>query len=157
MNKRIVLIILTACLLLQTADMMPFIKEKHKLFSVKDYEYTGILDDNAALEETAGRYDHIVMDIEDGAVDQYLSYYAYLHDMTTNDFYYARPIGNKVQNTLEALRYDMENGIYDDSLLYVLGKDKLALYRGLDLHFYEINGRYLASHIPVEGLQEVAQ
>ena len=81
-------------------------------------------------------------------------YHAYHHDMTTNDFYYARPIGNKVQNTLEALRYDMENGIYDDSLLYVLGKDKLALYRGLDLHFYEIKGRYIASHEPIEGMQE---
>ena len=157
MNKRIVLIILTACLLLQTADMMPFIKEKHKLFSVKDYEYTGILDDNAALEETAGRYDHIVMDIKDGEVDQYLSYYAYLHGMTTNDFYYARPIESKVQNTLEALRSDMEKGKYDDRLLYFLGEDKLPLYKNYDLHFYEINGRYLASHIPVEGLQEVAQ
>ena len=75
--------------------------------------------------------------------------------MTTNDFYYARPIGSKVQNTLEALRHDMENGQYDDSLLYVLGEDKLALYRSFDLHFYEIKGRYVASHEPIEGMVEV--
>ena len=154
MKERTLVILLSVCLFLQLADMLPYLLERHIRFARGDYEYTGIFDGNEALDDVIGRYDHIVMDIEDGAVDQYLSYYAYLHDMTTNDFYYARPIGNKVQNTLEALRYDMENGIYDDSLLYVLGKDKLALYRGLDLHFYEIKGRYIASHEPIEGMQE---
>lgn len=155
-KKRTALIILTVCILFQIADMIPFMREKHQLFSVKDYEYTGILDDNAPLDEVTGRYDHIVMDIKDGEVDQYLSYYAYLHGMTTNDFYYARPIESKVQNTLESLRNDMENGKYDDSLLFLLGEDKLPLYEKYDLHFYEIKGRYLASHIPLEGLQEIS-
>ncbi len=154
MKERTLVFLLSVCLFLQLADMLPYLVLRHIRFARGDYEYTGIFDGNDALDDVIGRYDHIVMDIEDGAVDQYLSYYAYLHDMTTNDFYYARPIGNKVQNTLEALRYDMENGIYDDSLLYVLGKDKLALYRGLDLHFYEIKGRYIASHEPIEGMQE---
>ena len=156
-KKRVMPVLLAVCLILQLADMAPFLAEKHVRFAKADYNYTGILDDNPAIDGAIGRYDHIVMDIEDGAVDQYLSYYAYLRDMTTNDFYYARPIESKVQNTLEALRDDMKRGKYDDSLLYVLGKDKIPLYSGYELHFYEIEGRYLASHEPIEGLEETEE
>ncbi len=152
-GEKKIIILLVVCLVLQTGDMIPFIVEKHKVFAVGDYEYKGILDGNQAIDNAIDRYDHIVMDIQDGAVDQYLSYYAYLHGMTTNDFYYARPIDSKVQNTLESLRNDMSKGRYDDSLLYVIGKDKLPLYEKYDLHFYEIAGRYLASHRPIEGLR----
>lgn len=147
-------ILLAACMVLQTADMIPFLAEKHGKFAVRDYEYNGILDGNTAVDNAIGRYEHIVMDIQDGEVDQYLSYYAYLHGMTTNDFYYARPIESKVQDTLEALRDDMKKGKYDDTLLYVIGKDKLPLYKDYDLHFYEIKGRYLASHAAIDGLAE---
>ena len=147
-------LLLTLCLVIQIVDMTPYLAEKHGLFAKGDYEYTGILDGNKAIDDVIGRYDHIVMDIKDGEVDQYLTYYAYLHGMTTNDFYYARPIENKVQNTLEALRDDMTKGRYDDTLLYVLGKDQLPLYKDFDLHFYEIEGRYLASHEAIDGLKE---
>ena len=58
-----------------------------------------------------------------------------------------------MQNTLEALRNDMAGGRYDDSLLYVIGKEQLPLYRDFDLNFYEIEGRFLASHEPIEGLE----
>ncbi len=155
MKERSFMVLLSFCLILQVLDMAPFLVEKHNLFWVKDYEYTGILDGNTALDDVIGRYDHIIMDIKDGEIDQYLSYYAYLHNLTTNDFYYARPIESKVQNTLEAIRNDMSGGRYDDSLLFVLGEDKLPLYRDYDLHFYEIEGRYLASHKSIEGLQEI--
>ena len=148
------MILLLLCLVIQAADMSPYLAEKHNVFAKGDYEYSGILDGIGPLDAVVDRYDHIVMDIKDGEVDQYLSYYAYLHDMTTNDFYYARPIESKVQNTLEALRSDMEKGRYDDSILYVLGADKLSLYKDYDLHFYEIEGRYLASHEKIEGLEE---
>ena len=132
--------------------MMPYLIDEHEKFAAGDYEYAGILDGNTAIDEAIGRYDHIVMDIKDGEVDQYLTYYAYLHGMTTNDFYYARPIESKVQNTLEALRNDMAQGRYDDSLLYIIGRDQLPLYRDFDLSFYEVKGRYIASHEPIEGL-----
>ncbi len=156
-KEKYMLILLALCLLFQLADMTPYILEKHGRFSKADYEYKGILDGNSAVDAVIGRYDHIFMDIEDGKVDQYLSYYAYLHGLTTNDFYYARPIENKVQNTLEALREDMKKGKYDDSLLFLFGKDKLPLYKDFDLHFYEIKGRYLASHKPIEGLDETGK
>ena len=148
--KRAMMLIIL-CLAFQIADMMPYLTDEHGRFAVRDYEYTGILDGNGAIDAVIDRYDHIIMDIKDGEVDQYLTYYAYLHGMTTNDFYYARPIESKVQNTLEALRNDMERGRYDDSLLYVIGRDQLPLYENFDLHFYEIKGRYLASHEPIEG------
>lgn len=154
LNEREFMILLLLCLVIQAADMSPYLAEKHNVFAKGDYEYSGILDGIGPLDAVVDRYDHIVMDIKDGEVDQYLSYYAYLHDMTTNDFYYARPIESKVQNTLEALRSDMEKGRYDDSILYVLGADKLSLYKDYDLHFYEIEGRYLASHEKIEGLEE---
>ena len=153
MDTRRAVVLAVVCLILQTADMMPFLMEEHGKFAVKDYEYKGILDGREAVDDVIGRYDHIVMDIKDGDVDQYLTYYAYLHGMTTNDFYYARPIESKVQNTLEALRNDMAGGRYDDSLLYVIGKEQLPLYRDFDLNFYEIEGRFLASHEPIEGLE----
>ena len=155
LNRKRMLILFVLCLVFQAADMMPYLMEEHGRFAINNYEYKGILDDNPALDAVIDRYDHIVMDIKDGEVDQYLSYYAYLHGMTTNDFYYARPIESKVQNTLEALRDDMSRNKYDDTLLYVLGKDQLELYKGFDLHFYEVEGRYLASHIPIEGMEEI--
>lgn len=152
-RQRAGIVLLVICLALQIADMMPYLVTKHGLFAVGDYEYKGILDDNAALDATIDSYDHIVMDIKDGEVDQYLTYYAYLHGMTTNDFYYARPIESKVQNTLESLREDMKKGVYDESLLYVIGKDQLPMYEDFELNFYEIKGRYLASHRPIRGLE----
>ncbi len=147
-------ILLIICLVIQIVDMTPYLTKKHALFARGDYKYSGILDGNKAIDDVVGKYDHIVMDIKDGEVDQYLTYYAYLHGMTTNDFYYARPIESKVQNTLEAYRDDMAKGKYDDTLLYVLGKDQLSMYKEFDLHFYEIEGRYLASHEPIDGLNE---
>ena len=155
MKEKVFFIVIVLCLIIQIADMMPYLAEKHRRFAVKDYKYSGILDGNTAVDAVIDRYDHIVMDIEDGEVDQYLSYYAYLHDMTTNDFYYARPIESKVQNTLEALRDDMSKGRYDDTLLYVIEEDKLPLYKDYELHFYEIEGRYLASHEAIDGLSEI--
>ncbi|MBQ9606176.1 MAG: hypothetical protein IJV16_03245 [Lachnospiraceae bacterium] len=155
LNRKRLLILFVLCLVFQTMDMMPYLMEEHGRFAIRDYDYKGILDDNPALDAVIDRYDHIVMDIKGGEVEQYLSYYAYLHGMTTNDFYYARPIESKVQNTLEALRDDMSRNKYDDTLLYVLGKEQLELYKGFDLHFYEVEGRYLASHIPIEGMEEI--
>lgn len=142
------------CLAIQLYDMTPFIAEKHDKFARVDYKYVGYIDGNYAIESVIGRYEHIVMDIDDGEIDQSMSFYAYLHGLTTNDFYYARPIEYEVQNTLEALRDDMKRGRYDDSLLYVLGEDRLPIYSEYELHFYEINGRYIASHEPIEGLKE---
>lgn len=151
---RALLPVLAVCLAIQVADMMPFLMEKHDVFARSDYEFTGILDDLQPVNDVIDRYDHIVLDIKDGEIDQDISYYAYRNGLTTNDFYYARPIENQVQNTLEALRNDMANGKYDDTLLYVLGKDTKPKYKDFDLHFYEIKGRYLASHVPIEGLTE---
>jgi ABC-type multidrug transport system fused ATPase/permease subunit len=139
---------------LELFDMKPFITEKHRQFARDDYQYVGYLDDNEEIANAIGRYKHIVMDIDDGEIDQRLSFYAYLNGLTTNDFYYARPIESEVQNTLEALRYDMMRGKYDDTLLYVLGSDRLPQYKEYELHFYDIKGRYIASHIPIEGLEE---
>jgi len=141
-------------IVIQFIDIWPFITEKHRQFARNDYQYVGYLDDNEEIENVIGRYRHIVMDIDDGEIDQSLSFYAYLNGLTTNDFYYARPIENEVQNTLEALRYDMTQGKYDDTLLYVLGSDRLPQYKEYELHFYEIKGRYIASHKPIEGLEE---
>lgn len=155
LNVKRMMILLVVCLAAQTADLVPFLTEKHDRFSVPDYEYEGLLDGNEAVGAVIDRYDHIVMDLQDGEVDQYLTYYAYLNGMTTNYFYYARPVDSRVQNTLEALREDMRKGKYDDSLLYVLGEEELSKYRGFDLHFYETDGRYLGSHVPIEGLTEV--
>jgi hypothetical protein len=66
--------------------------------------------------------------------------------MTTNDFYYARPIGDKVNRTREELMADMQEGIYDDTLMYVLGEDILPLYRDFDLNVYEVGDKYIALH-----------
>ena len=152
LDGKLMLELLILCLVIQAVDMIPLIKERHQRYSVADYDYKGLLDGMEELDAVISRYDHIVMDLQDGEVDQYLTYYAYLNGMTTNYFYYARPVDNKVQNTLEALRNDMKNGRYDETLLYVLGEDEVAKYREFDLNFYEVEGRYLASHIPIEGL-----
>ena len=153
-DGKLMLKLLLLCLVVQAVDMMPLIKERHQRYAVSDYDYKGLLDGMEELDAVKSRYDHIIMDLQDGEVDQYLTYYAYLNGMTTNYFYYARPVDNKVQNTLEALRNDMKNGRYDETLLYVLGEDEVSEYRDFDLNFYEIEGRYLASHMPIEGLKE---
>lgn len=140
-------------IVIQLCDMWPFITERHRQFARNDYHYVGYLDDNEEIAKAIGRYKHIVMDIDDGEIDQSLSFYAYLNGLTTNDFYYARPIESEVQNTLEALRYDMMRGKYDETLLFVLGSDRIPQYKEYELHFYEIKGRYIASHRPIEGLE----
>ncbi|MBQ2454387.1 MAG: hypothetical protein II497_08055, partial [Lachnospiraceae bacterium] len=104
---------------------------------------------DSGMERLAEGREHIVMDLgNDVGLDQSqaVSYYAYKHGMTTNDFYYARPIGDKVNGTREELMADMREGRYDDSLLYVLGEDTLPLYRDFDLNIYEVAGKYVALH-----------
>lgn len=153
-HEKCIMYLMLLCLVIQLIDMTPFITERHRRFSRNDYRYEGYISDNEEIANVIERYRHIVMDIDDGEIDQSLSFFAYLHGLTTNDFYYARPIENKVQNTLEALQNDMQNGKYDDTLLYILGSDRLSRYWQYDLHFYEIDGRYIASHRPIDGLEE---
>ncbi|MCR5748573.1 MAG: DUF6311 domain-containing protein [Lachnospiraceae bacterium] len=155
MKSRQIILLLSFCVIIQAVDMMPFIKEKHRLFARSDYEHVGLLDNIKEVNDVIDNYKHIIMDIDDGSIDQGITYYAYLHGLTTNDFYYARPIENKVQDTLEALRNDMSGGRYDEGLLYLLGEDKLPLYKSFDLNFYEIDGRYLASYDPIPGLEKI--
>ena len=143
-------ILLALALFLQVLDLSPFLLKRHRLFNVSDYEYSGILDGLGPLNDVIDRYDHIVMDLHDGEVDQYLTYYAYLNGMTTNSFYYARPNNNDTDGTLEALRNDMDRGRYDESLLYVIGADELYKYLSYDLHFYEVEGRFVGSHEPLD-------
>ncbi len=143
-------ILLALALFLQVLDLSPFLLKRHRLFNVSDYEYSGILDGLKPLSDVIDRYDHIVMDLHDGEVDQYLTYYAYLNGMTTNSFYYARPNNNDTDGTLEALRNDMDRGRYDESLLYVIGADELYKYLSYDLHFYEVEGRFVGSHEPLD-------
>ena len=143
-------ILLALALFLQVLDLSPFLLKRHRLFNVSDYEYSGILDGLKPLSDVIDRYDHIVMDLHEGEVDQYLTYYAYLNGMTTNSFYYARPNNNDTDGTLEALRNDMDRGRYDESLLYVIGADELYKYLSYDLHFYEVEGRFVGSHEPLD-------
>ena len=154
-GRSLALIVIFA-LLLQIADMMPFLKDRHEIYSASDRTYESYFDGHPALDEAMGQYDHIVADIGDAGLDKYqdLNYYAYLHGMTTSNFYYARPIDDRMDGYLEALRQEMSDGIYDDDSIFIIGEEKLPLYRGLDLHFYEVDGRYIASHRPIPGLGE---
>ena len=154
-GRSLALIVIFA-LLLQIADMMPFLKDRHEIYSASDRTYESYFDGHPALDEAMGQYDHIVADIGDAGLDKYqdLNYYAYLHGMTTSNFYYARPIDDRMDSYLEALRQEMSDGIYDDDSIFIIGEEKLPLYQGLDLHFYEVDGRYIASHRPIPGLDE---
>lgn len=151
---RSLILIAAFALLLQITDMMPFLKDRHGIYNDPDRKYESYFDGNRDLDKAMGHYDHIVADIGDAGLDKYqdLNYYAYLHGMTTNNFYYARPIDDKMDGYLERLRQEMSDGIYDDGSIFIIGEEKLPLYQSLDLHFYEVDGRYIASHQPIPGL-----
>ena len=148
-RKKTLLILMILVLLIQIVDMIPFIRKSHSTYATAGHEYTDPYETDSGMERLAEGREHIVMDLgNDVGLDQSqaVSYYAYKHGMTTNDFYYARPIGDKVNGTREELMADMREGRYDDSLLYVLGEDTLPLYRDFDLNIYEVAGKYVALH-----------
>jgi hypothetical protein len=157
-KRRTLTILMVFVLVIQVADMMPYLKDRHATYAKPDMIYDDPLEKSELMNKAAAGRTHIIMDMEDDVgldQSQAVNYYAYRHDMTTNDFYYARPIGDKVRKTRQSLKSDMENGDYDDNLLYIIGADRLPDYKDYDLHFYDLNGRYLAVHDRIEGFEEV--
>jgi hypothetical protein len=157
-RKRTLKALMVFILVIQIVDMMPYLKDRHAMYAVPDKVYDDPLEESELMNKASEGRKHLVMDLEENVgldQSQAVSYYAYKHDMTTNDFYYARPIDYKVESMRQSLKSDMENGDYDDSLLYIIGDDKLPDYKGYDLYFYDLNGRYLAVHDRIEGFDGV--
>ena len=116
-NKIWVKLLVAFAIVLQLYEMSGIVKQYHEKYSLdEEFEtvWTLLEDENVidGKEEFVFMYDYndIMMDT---------AYYAYLHKMSQNSFYYARTIYDEIDATIEEWSDEFLSGNLDSSVIYV--------------------------------------
>ena len=152
-RKEVKVTILAGCFLLQLYDMKDVLVQKRAMFGTK-IENESVLQSEAwqTIAEQ-GNIKHITF-MSEFVPDQKLLFsfadYATDNDMTINDFYFARPMGDAV----ETARQEAIANAKEDSL-FVFYRKESQNCQNYDLHYYEIDGLIVGCKNPIEGLEEL--
>lgn len=143
MKKEVKIITLAVCLLLQVYDMKDVLIQKRSIYQTK-IENNSRIKDNAwqELAENDG-IKHIIF-MSEFVPDQKLLFsfadYATNYGMTINDFYFARPMKEKV----EAARMESVLDPAEDAI-FVYYRQESQNCLAYDMNYYEIDGLIVGS------------
>lgn len=154
LNVKVLIPLMLACIILQTADLSDVIKEKHDMFSQKYEEHVSDFDDPVFLA-VVNRYKRFIFSYDNVIRIMDAAYYAYKHDMTLNRFYYARDNRAQVEEALEEYIEKAASGNPEADFIYMFDENNLSDYRYLPLHFYYLHGSIFGVRDPIEGLEEL--
>lgn len=120
-NTKLAAIILLCALVVQSYDAMDCINEKHTYCST-DYKYESVIDEE--LQNNIEGRTHFVYLYNDHDITLNTAFYAYLHGMYQNNYYYARDIDDvidkEISNQIALLK---ENRVDDKAVYIVLNSD----------------------------------
>ncbi len=126
--------LLIACILLQAADLKPYMTEKSDCFRA---EYG-----NFCLLERYGpdkdSYDHIIMTYDNGDMKMDMGYFSALNDKTVNRFYFARGIDAVVDETLEGYKKAALAGKPEPRSLFVFNAETLKEWEDAPLEIEKV-------------------
>lgn len=145
--KRVTLLLLTACLLLQAIDLKDMLSEKHREFApVKTYESClkgAFWNDILNKRELK----HIVFYDKENLTQEQLyafTWYAVQNDLTINDFYFARALSRPISAVARDF-YEHPN----DQTLYVMTYDSSDAHTLYNLSYYVSDGFIIGLKTPL--------
>lgn len=121
MRKSMKMVILVAALIIQIIDISPRIEKTQKYFN-NDLVYTSFWENEEVSEIIKDKKEFIIMESEmlrmmDSA------YYAFKHDMMTNDFYYARNMDDKIDEKKTEYKKELWDGNAREDAVYLFLKE----------------------------------
>ncbi len=117
-TRTIASIILAGALLLQLADMRNAFSQRYVLYT-SEHPINTIWDDAELSDFTKGEKEFIFLYTENDITLQ-TGYYAYLHGMRQNNYYYARDIEEKVREDINQYYSELDAGNLREGAVYVL-------------------------------------
>ena len=117
-EKVIATIIIAGALMLQITDMTDAFSQRYQFYT-SDHALGTMWDSPELSSFTEGQKEFIFLYTENDITLQ-TGYFAYLHDMRQNNYYYARDIEKKVQEDIDQYYSELRAGNLRDGAVYVL-------------------------------------
>ena len=144
-EKVIATIILAGALTLQITDMTDAFSQRYEFYT-SDHKTENIWDSPELSEFVKGEKEFILLYTEND-ITLPTGYYAYLHDMRQNNFYFARDIEKKVQEDINQYYSELRGGNLRDGAVYVLRdedyKKDPEFYDGLEAKMIKESGHVM--------------
>ena len=132
--RRIVIII---ALTVQLYDMSGYIAEKGEYYKSEQNlsNYWSHIDIKNGVDDYSG----FVFTYNDNDIIMDTAYYAYLHGMWQNNYYYARDINSEIDLNINEWKHELKNGIIRDDIIYIFKSDEFDFdtYKDMDVYMYD--------------------
>ncbi len=116
------ILLLAVAVLLQIADISGWVREKRAYFAEETHIYESVWDD--VKEELAGKAHFVFMyDENDWIMDT--AHYAYQHDMTQNNYYYARDYSKQINEEIDKIYQELNQGLIREDTVYIFREQDL--------------------------------
>ena len=120
-HERIGAIVLAGALILQVTDMRDAFISRHELY-LEEHGTDTLWDDPEMSAFVDGQKEFIFMYTEND-ITLPTGYYAYLHGMRQNNYYFARDIEEKVRENIDMYRSELAGGNLRDGAVYVIRQE----------------------------------
>ena len=117
---RVLLMLIAAALILQGWDLTKMIKEKHGAYAKSDYSYETIWDSDYELRMMTNGRKHFVFLYDENDINMETAFYAYKHNMTLSNFYFARDINEQVNQEIKRYTDELRDGLIRDDTVYIM-------------------------------------
>ncbi len=133
----VVVSFMAICLMLQILDVSKIVKEKETYFAKTTHHYQSLWD-ISKINSIIEPYQHFVFMYDENDIIMDTAYYAYYHDMTLNNYYFARSYEEQINSTIEEYYAELEQGKIRDDVIYIFREDDLERINGSGLHLYKL-------------------
>lgn len=143
LSPHLLRIIIVFALLLQLFDLSGMIKEKQDYFKTR-HTYETMWDAEELRDLLQSQKEFVFLYNENDILME-TAYYAYLHQMRLNNYYYARDITDAVEKNISRWKEELKAGVVKERTIYIFkeaGFDE-SDYKGMD--FYYVNGHAIGT------------
>ena len=140
----ILTVVLTFGLLLQLFDVSKMVFEKQNYFMKTEQTYESLWDEMDA--ENIANYKHFVFMYLENDWIMDTAYYAYYHDMTLNNYYYARSYDTQIEKEIARYRDEIAKGMIREDVIYIFREQDLQeLSVPKELQLTEFDGHIIGT------------
>ena len=109
-------------LLLQGIDLSGQLREKHEYY-FSHHDVKTMWEANPKLMQLTIDKEHFVFLYDENDFNMDTAFYAYEHQMTLNNFYFARDINEEVLENIRVYMDELSNGMVREDTVYIMKKD----------------------------------
>ena len=125
------IVVIFSALVLQIMDMSGAFAGRYNLYTA-EHPIKTVWDEGEPAEFVAGQKEFIFLYTENDITMQ-TAYYGYLHGMRQNNYYFARDIEDRINDTIKLYYAELDKGNLRDGAVYIL---KLKDYEK-DMEYYD--------------------